>query len=182
MEFPSPGSDCLPLLTPMILGVISSIPSLENGNQEGWERNGGMDRGREGGKETGPSNPVLFSSPPVERNGFIATVAQYLLDTRSTEDLQLLLMGDEAWKQLAAGLDLSRSAPWGMLAMPEPRPGWLFPGRNSLPRHTKELPFSSNISSMLFLSGNSLWLRGSGGPCRGQDCFFHCCSLEEKMR
>lgn len=45
---------------------------------------------------------------PLERKGFIATVAQYLLDTRSTEDLQLLLMGDEAWKQLAAGLDLSR--------------------------------------------------------------------------
>nr|XP_021492374.1 apolipoprotein L2-like isoform X1 [Meriones unguiculatus] len=42
-----------------------------------------------------------------ERKGFVATVAEYLLDM-STEDLQLLLTGDEAWKQFVAGLDLSR--------------------------------------------------------------------------
>ncbi|XP_021045130.1 apolipoprotein L2-like [Mus pahari] len=43
-----------------------------------------------------------------DRECYIETVAEYLLDVRSTEDLQLLLTEEEAWKQFVAEVDLSR--------------------------------------------------------------------------
>ncbi|XP_051015856.1 apolipoprotein L3-like [Acomys russatus] len=45
---------------------------------------------------------------PAERKGFVETVADYLLDTWSTEDLQLLLAEEGAWKQFVAAADMSR--------------------------------------------------------------------------
>ncbi|XP_051015310.1 apolipoprotein L2-like [Acomys russatus] len=50
---------------------------------------------------------VLFPSH-LERKGFIETVADYLLDTLSTEDLQLLLAEEETWEQFVAAVAMSR--------------------------------------------------------------------------
>ncbi|XP_021078670.2 apolipoprotein L2-like isoform X2 [Mesocricetus auratus] len=43
-----------------------------------------------------------------ERTLFLESMVGYLLDTRSTEALQLLLTEEEAWKELVAGTGLSR--------------------------------------------------------------------------
>ncbi|XP_027259712.1 apolipoprotein L2-like isoform X3 [Cricetulus griseus] len=43
-----------------------------------------------------------------ERKDFMENVFLYLLDTRSTEDLKLLLTEEELWKQLVEGTGLSR--------------------------------------------------------------------------
>ncbi|NP_001020019.2 apolipoprotein L 7b [Mus musculus] len=43
-----------------------------------------------------------------DRECFIETVAEYLLDVISTEDLQLLLTEEETWKHFVAEVDLSR--------------------------------------------------------------------------
>ncbi|XP_041528570.1 apolipoprotein L3-like [Microtus oregoni] len=44
-----------------------------------------------------------------ERKGFVECVLHYLVDTRSTEALQLLLTKEEAWKQLVEEAGLSRA-------------------------------------------------------------------------
>nr|XP_034372940.1 apolipoprotein L2-like isoform X2 [Arvicanthis niloticus] len=43
-----------------------------------------------------------------ERECFVETVVNYLLDSRSLEDLQHLRTQEETWKQFVAGVDLSR--------------------------------------------------------------------------
>nr|XP_034373310.1 apolipoprotein L6-like [Arvicanthis niloticus] len=43
-----------------------------------------------------------------ESEFFVETVVNYLLDSRSLEDLQLLLTQEETWKLFVAGVDLSR--------------------------------------------------------------------------
>lgn len=43
-----------------------------------------------------------------EREFFIESVVNYLLDSRSLEELQHLLTQEETWKQFVAGVDLSR--------------------------------------------------------------------------
>ncbi|XP_028634685.1 apolipoprotein L2-like [Grammomys surdaster] len=43
-----------------------------------------------------------------ERECFVETVFNYLLDSRSLENLQFLLAEEETWKQFVAGVDLSR--------------------------------------------------------------------------
>ncbi|GAB1299534.1 Apolipoprotein L 7b [Apodemus speciosus] len=45
-----------------------------------------------------------------DRECFVETVLNYLLDTRSTEDMQLLLKEEETWKQFVAGVDLEEEA------------------------------------------------------------------------
>ena len=53
--------------------------------------------------------PYMFPSH-LDRECFIETVAEYLLDVISTEDLQLLLTEEETWKHFVAEVDLSRSS------------------------------------------------------------------------